>query len=106
MKLIPAAFATACFAHSFAAHASDALIGQFALEQKWESGAKGVCRVVDAALAQRLASPKFHCPAKPSSGTASGRRAVTCNGDRVEILVFRSRADCESEIRASGANND
>jgi hypothetical protein len=107
MKLILAVFAAAAyFAHPYAAYASDALMGRFALEQKWEDSAKGACRGVDAAMAQRLASSKFHCATKPSSGTASGRPAVVCSGDRVEILVFRKRADCEQEIRANKANND
>ena len=107
MKPILAVFAAAAyFAHAYAAYASDALMGRFALEQKWEDSAKGACNGVDAAMAQRLASSKFHCPTKPSSGTASGRPAVVCSGDRVEILVFRNRADCEQERRAISANND
>ena len=107
MKLILAVFAAAAyFALPYAANASDALMGRFALEQKWEDSAKGACRKVDAATAQRLASSKFHCATKPSSGTASGRPAVVCGGDRVEMLVFRNRADCEQEIRAIKANND
>ena len=107
MKPILAVFAAAAyFAHPYAAYASDALMGRFALEQKWEDSAKGACNGVDAAMAQRLASSKFHCPTKPSSGTASGRPAVVCSGDRVEILVFRNRADCEQERRAISANND
>ncbi len=107
MKLILAGFvAAAYFAPPCAAYASDALMGRFALEQKWDDGAKGACRGVDAAMAQRLASPKFHCATKPSSGTASGRPAVVCSGDRIEILVFRKRAECEQEIRAINTNND
>ena len=107
MKLILAAFAAAAyFAHPCAAYAGDALMGRFALEQKWEDSAKGACRSVDAAMAQRLASSKFRCATKPSSGTASGRPAVVCSGDRIEMLVFRNRADCEQEMRAIKANND
>ena len=107
MKPILAVFAAAAyFAPPNAAYPSDTLSGRFALEQKWEDSAKGVCSGVDSAMTQRLASSKFHCATKPSSGTASGRPAVVCSGVRVEILVFRNRADCEQEIKAIGANND
>lgn len=107
MKPILAVFAAApLFVQSYAAYANDALLGRFALEQKWEEGAKAACLGVDAAMAHRLASSKFHCATKPSSGTASGRSAVVCSGDRVEILVFRNKADCDQERRSIRASDD
>ena len=106
MKLIPSALAAACLALPSAAGASETLLGRFALEQKWEDSAKPACKTIDAALAQRLASPKIHCPSQPTTGTASGRPAIVCTGEKLEILVFRAKTDCEQEIKANKGNND
>ena len=102
------AVAAAALAAAKAARANEALIGRYAMEQKFDSAAKASCKSVDAAMAVRLGSQKFHCTPKPTTGTASGRPAMVCQNpeNRVEVLVFQSKADCESEIRAAGANND
>jgi len=90
-----------------AAAASDTLAGRYAFN--WRSDpAKAKCAKIDDKRLAEFASPSYRCDLTPASNTASGAPAVKCGrrDEKVEYLIFQTRAACETERQAQAANGD